>query len=59
MDLNLNGVERDLNFSFCRPLIKYCLKRVNLLRQHDITPIMVFDGGYLPTKSSTEKERRQ
>jgi exonuclease-1 len=42
-----------------RPFVKYCLKRVNLLRQHDITPIMVFDGGYLPTKAHTEKERRQ
>ena len=35
------------------------MKRVNLLRQYDITPVMVFDGGYLPTKSRVEKERRE
>lgn len=44
---------------FHRPFIKYCMKRVNMLRQNDITPIMVFDGGYLPTKANTEKERRE
>lgn len=42
-----------------RPFIKYCMKRVNMLRHNDITPIMVFDGGYLPTKAKTEKERRE
>ncbi|XP_064402731.1 exonuclease 1-like [Halichondria panicea] len=41
------------------PFIKYCMKKVNLLRQHDITPVMVFDGGRLPTKAHTEHERRQ
>ncbi len=45
-------------FSY-RPFIKYCMKRVNLLRQYDITPVMVFDGGPLPTKAHTEKERRE
>lgn len=42
-----------------RPFIKYCMKRVNMLCHNDITPIMVFDGGYLPTKAKTEKERRE
>eukprot|EP00794_Sanderia_malayensis_P020244 gene20244-22226_t len=38
--------------------IKYVLKRVNMLLNYDITPILVFDGGYLPAKASKEKERR-
>ena len=35
------------------------MKRVNLLRGYNVTPIMVFDGGYLPTKSKVEKDRRE
>ena len=42
-----------------RPFIRYCMKRVNLLRQYDIIPVVVFDGGYLPTKSRVEKDRRE
>ena len=42
-----------------RPFIKYCMKRVNMLLKNDVTPIMVFDGSYLPTKANTEKERRE
>ena len=53
------GVLFFLRFSMHRPFIKYCMKRVNMLRQKDITPILVFDGGYLPTKANTEKERRE
>ncbi len=45
--------------SVVRPFIKYCMRRVNLLRQYDITPVMVFDGGHLPSKSQTEQERRE
>jgi exonuclease-1 len=41
------------------PFIKYCMKRVNMLRNYDITPVMIFDGGYLPLKEKTEKERRE
>lgn len=41
------------------PFIKYCMKRVNMLIQHNVTPVMVFDGGYLPTKAQTEKTRRE
>lgn len=39
--------------------IRYCMKRLNLLRKYDVTPVMVFDGGHLPTKSGVEKERRK
>ena len=37
--------------------VKYCMKRVALLRQHDITPVLVFDGAYLPSKAIREAER--
>ena len=30
-----------------------------MLLKYDITPIMVFDGGYLPLKAATEKNRRE
>ena len=43
----------------CRPFIRYCMKRVHLLRKYDITPVLVFDGGYLPTKANVEQERRE
>ena len=42
-----------------RPFIRYCMRRVHLLRKYDITPILVFDGGYLPTKANVEQERRE
>ena len=45
--------------SHFRPFIKYCMKRVNMLLKYDITPVMVFDGGYLPLKDRTERERRE
>ncbi|XP_019850771.1 PREDICTED: exonuclease 1-like [Amphimedon queenslandica] len=41
------------------PLLNFCMKRVNLLRQYDINPILVFDGANLPMKHDTEKERKE
>jgi exonuclease-1 len=38
--------------------IDYCLRRVELLLTHEVTPILIFDGGPLPTKASKEQERR-
>ncbi|KAJ3252544.1 Rad2 nuclease [Chytriomyces hyalinus] len=38
--------------------VSFCMKRVALLRQFGITPVLVFDGGCLPMKSHTERERR-
>ena len=35
------------------------MKYVNLLLAHNIKPILVFDGRNLPSKSETEKKRRQ
>lgn len=30
-----------------------------MLLQNGVTPILVFDGGYLPLKAGTEKDRRE
>ena len=39
--------------------IQYVMRRVNMLINFNITPILVFDGGHLPAKSEKEKERRE
>lgn len=39
--------------------VLYCIKRLNMLRNFGVKPIMVFDGKCLPSKSETEAKRRQ
>lgn len=39
--------------------ILYVMKYLDLLLHHHIKPILVFDGRNLPSKSSTEKKRRE
>ncbi|KAA1472431.1 PIN domain-like protein [Dentipellis sp. KUC8613] len=39
--------------------VEYAMGKVRLLRHHGIHPYLVFDGGPLPAKRGTEKERRQ
>jgi exonuclease-1 len=39
--------------------VKYCMRRVNMMRFHNIRPVLVFDGGYLPSKQTKETERRE
>eukprot|EP01117_Protostelium_nocturnum_P012014 TRINITY_DN4399_c0_g1_i1.p1 TRINITY_DN4399_c0_g1~~TRINITY_DN4399_c0_g1_i1.p1 ORF type:complete len:529 (-),score=159.28 TRINITY_DN4399_c0_g1_i1:1036-2622(-) len=39
--------------------INYCMKRLKSLIDNGITPIVVFDGGPLPIKQSTEKDRKK
>lgn len=39
--------------------VDYCMRKVNQLKQNSIWPIIVFDGGKLPMKNSTEAERHQ
>ncbi|KAI8855196.1 PIN domain-like protein [Chytridium lagenaria] len=39
--------------------ISYCMKNVNLLRKYGVEPYMVFDGGVLPMKACTEKDRKR
>ena len=41
------------------PYVAYFLHRVNLFRFHNVTPVVVFDGGRLPMKAGTDQERRQ
>ncbi|XWS60896.1 hypothetical protein CRYUN_Cryun07bG0077300 [Craigia yunnanensis] len=37
--------------------IDYFMHRINLLRYHKITPVVVFDGANIPCKAATEKGR--
>jgi hypothetical protein len=39
--------------------IEYFMHRVNLLRYYKVTPVVVFDGGNVPCKAATEKERNK
>ena len=35
------------------------MHRVNMLKHFGVTPYMVFDGDYLPSKAGTEAEREK
>lgn len=37
--------------------VTFAMNKVNMLKYHGITPLLVFDGGHLPAKSKTEDER--
>jgi hypothetical protein len=39
--------------------IEYFMHRMNLLRYYKVTPVVVFDGGNVPCKAATEKERNK
>ncbi|EDO31577.1 predicted protein, partial [Nematostella vectensis] len=39
--------------------INYVLKRINMMLFHDVKPVLVFDGAYLPSKANKEAERRK
>ncbi|XP_052275253.1 exonuclease 1-like isoform X2 [Dreissena polymorpha] len=39
--------------------VYYCMKFINYLLSKNIKPVMVFDGGHLPSKKSVEKARRE
>ncbi len=34
------------------------MRKLAMLRSHNVTPVMVFDGAYLPAKANKETERR-
>ncbi|KAJ3692385.1 hypothetical protein LUZ60_012735 [Juncus effusus] len=38
--------------------IKYFMREINMLRNYDVTPVVVFDGANLPSKSDTESHRK-
>ncbi|KAI3735613.1 hypothetical protein L6452_15120 [Arctium lappa] len=52
MELCLN-MEGDKKFQY----LNYCMHRINVLRHHNICPVLVFDGGNIPCKSQTEQDR--
>ncbi|RUP44579.1 PIN domain-like protein [Jimgerdemannia flammicorona] len=37
--------------------VDYCMDYVRMLKYYNVTPFIVFDGGYLPAKANTEVER--
>lgn len=39
--------------------VEYCLNRIRMLKFFNVIPLIVFDGGYLPSKASTEEERAE
>jgi exonuclease-1 len=39
--------------------VDYAMHRVRMMQHHGITPYMVFDGGPLPAKRGTEKDREE
>ncbi|CAM0910547.1 unnamed protein product [Alopecurus aequalis] len=42
-----------------RRYISYFMHHVNLLRHHKVVPVVVFDGGSMPCKSGTDKDRHK
>ncbi|KVI04562.1 5'-3' exonuclease, C-terminal domain-containing protein [Cynara cardunculus var. scolymus] len=52
MELCLN-MEGDKKFQY----LNYCMHRINVLRHHNINPVLVFDGGNIPCKAQTEQDR--
>eukprot|EP00041_Stephanoeca_diplocostata_P020594 m.464092 g.464092 ORF g.464092 m.464092 type:complete len:625 (+) comp21615_c0_seq2:511-2385(+) len=38
--------------------VRYCMKRVAMLHKSGVIPVMVFDGGHLPSKECTESDRQ-
>lgn len=40
-------------------IVEYVMSRVKILLDHQIIPVMVFDGAYLPMKAGKEVERSQ
>ncbi|GBB97914.1 hypothetical protein RclHR1_00310042 [Rhizophagus clarus] len=42
-----------------KPYVEYCIKRVRMLKEFNVRPLIVFDGGYLPAKNRIELIREQ
>ena len=38
-------------------VVRYCLRRIELLQRYGVIPYVVFDGNYLPMKAGTETNR--
>ncbi|KAF5957900.1 hypothetical protein HYC85_005125 [Camellia sinensis] len=54
MELSLN-MEGEKKFQY----LNYFMHQINLLRHHKIIPVVVFDGGNIPCKATTENERHR
>ncbi|CAI2171441.1 19632_t:CDS:2, partial [Funneliformis geosporum] len=39
--------------------VEYCMRRVRMLKEFNVQPFIVFDGGYLPAKYHTEQIRER
>ncbi|KAF0388609.1 PIN domain-like protein [Gigaspora margarita] len=39
--------------------VDYCMRRVRMMKQYNVRPLIVFDGGFLPAKSITEVIREE
>ncbi|RDW78236.1 hypothetical protein BP5796_06088 [Coleophoma crateriformis] len=39
--------------------IDFCMHRVRMLQHFGVTPFLIFDGDYLPSKAATEADRRK
>ncbi|XP_071717457.1 exonuclease 1 [Rutidosis leptorrhynchoides] len=52
MELCLN-MEGDKKYQY----INYCMHRINMLRHHNISPVLVFDGANIPCKALEEQHR--
>jgi exonuclease-1 len=57
------GAGRLASLSAHRPVrfltryVKYCMKRIALLLENNVKPLIVLDGAYLPSKAGKEQER--
>ena len=49
----IEGKESEMRY------VHYCMRKVNMLLSHSVTPILVFDGAHLPSKRITEEKRRK
>ena len=55
-----NGICASINAADTKCLaryVDYAMHRVRMLKHHNITPYVVFDGGPLPAKTGTESTR--
>ena len=39
--------------------VDYCVRNIKILQRFHVIPLVVFDGGLLPAKAGTEKERKE
>ena len=42
-----------------RRFVRYCMSRIEMLLHNGVIPVVVFDGGRLPTKADEEDSRRR